>query len=194
MKECLLWLWLRWRKLRGLVAPPVAVAVCAGVLVCMAMAQVQLLMNAAASGQWALVDDPLVVVARAFASLAITAWIVQRCETSWLRPAKLDWRSFRREGWTSHRTAVVAISCTLAWIHLRESGFFEAVVLYAPMVELQTRVVIACGFAMWCAVAVSLLWSLASSIDGGGGGLQGAFVPLVPASPRKRQARALASV
>ena len=55
------------------------------------------------------------------------------------------------------------------------------------------RIAIACGYAMWCAVALSLLWSLASTIDGGGG-IQGAFVPNVPPSPRLRQRRALLPV
>lgn len=183
--------WLRWRRLRRFLAPPVAFMLCAFVLLCMAMAQTQFLLRASESGQSLFTGEPLVALCRALASVGFAAWIVFQCEHRWVRAGKLDWWSFRRDGWSRERTLIVLCSCMVGLLSLHRSGFFEAAMLVGPAIEIQSRVVIACGYAMWCVVALSVLWSAVNSIDGGGDGFQGALVPRSSPSPRLRLQHAL---
>ena len=152
---------------------------------CMAMAQMHFTVHELAGGQ--LSGWPLAVqVACCAALMAFAGWIVLRSEQDWTKPAGLDYASFRKHGWSTSRTVIVALS-----LMLTATLASKVDVVAMSMFELQLAVLIAVGYASWCATGLALLWSLVCSHGGGGWPLQGAPVPLAPIRPRLSARRAL---
>lgn len=156
-----------------------------GVLVCMAMALMHLSVTAFANGQFDGVSL-IAQVAGGVAMMFVAGWVILKCEQEWTKPAKLDWASFRRHGWSWSRTVIVALSVLLTAVPLSKLNLVGM-----GSAELSVVLVVAAGYAMWCATGLAVLWALARSTGGPGWPLQGSPVPLVPYRPRLAERRAL---
>lgn len=162
---------------RRLIAPTILGGLAAVILVAMATCEIQVFLQFVASGRQLSDYDAMPRLILGLLAVATVLAVIWRCETHWTKAGKLDYASFRRTGWTNSRTVIVIFSLLTAVGMLSGTNLTEQCEQ-----QLRFTLVLACGYALWCAVAYSVLWSLFSSFDPGE--FQAALVPRVPISPR----------
>ena len=117
----------------------------------------------------------------AVAALGLAAIVIYGCETCWTKAARLDYQSFRRDGWTLDRTIIIVLSVLAGVASLQRFPLLDL-----QIAQMLTVVALAAGYALWCTTGLTLALSLIASIppEDNGPGLFGALVPLTPIQPR----------
>ncbi len=172
--------WFRWKWWRKLVGRAPLLVPGATAVLCMALALMHALAHSAASGSDLQSWQPKSILAGILLAVGVALWVIWKCESGWLRESGLDLRGYRKFGWTQSRSVILLLSMVMTAL-----AFRHARIQHATALDLQLLIAIGGGYAMWCVTALSLLWSLVPKR--GGGGLQGAPVPVAPLLPNLRR-------